>query len=178
DRWSGKSELWRGISDFRATGDGMEAVAGADTAHKRLRHAPGATLTIRYRLSQFWPGDPKVTGANEYRPIIRPTYFHISGWTALARPAWSLATPASVSFKNFPAKWGLASDLQHAIEGRPSDLLDVLRSITVGGDFRVVKAGKLRVAVRGSWSFSESDFVKRLQPIRESHRKFWGDPEE
>ena len=51
-------------------------------------------------------------------------------------------------------------------------------SVIVGGDFRVVKAGLLRVAIRGAWPFSDADFTKRLEPIIASHHKFWGDPPE
>ena len=54
-------------------------------------------------------------------------------------------------------------------------LADVLESVSVGGDFRVLKAGALRVAIRGTWAFPDADFIKRLQPIIASHHKFWGD---
>jgi predicted metalloprotease with PDZ domain len=171
--WGGKSELWRGIQDFRVSGQGMRLASGQTPALKLIRHEPGATLTIRYRVSQFWEGEPTASGSNEYRPVIRPGYFQLIGWTAMARPRWSLATPVTVAFKDFPNNWGFASDLEHR-QGR-LELVDVLESVTVGGDFRVVKAGALRVAIRGVWSFSDEGFLRRLEPIIASHHRFWGD---
>jgi predicted metalloprotease with PDZ domain len=171
DAWGGKAELWRGISDFRVAGHGLKLDAGGSPALKAIRHAPRATLTVRYRVTQMWAGEPAVSGSNEYRPIIRPNYFHIIGWTAMARPKWSLASPVSVSVRGLPEGWQFASDLEHG----SLTLADVLESISVGGDFRVLKAGPLRVAIRGAWAFSDDDFIKRLQPIIASHYKFWGD---
>jgi predicted metalloprotease with PDZ domain len=171
DAWGGKTELWRGISDFRVSGQGMKLDAGGSPALKIFRHAPRATLTVRYRITQMWVGEPVVSGSNEYRPIIRPNYFHVIGWAAMARPKWSLATPVAVSVRGLPEGWQFASDLEHG----SLTLADVLESISVGGDFRVLKAGPLRVAIRGAWAFSDGDFIKRLQPIIASHYKFWGD---
>ncbi len=175
DAWGGKSELWRGIDEFRVSGSGLRATSSTSPALKMIRHAPGATLTIRYRIKQFWPGEPAAGDTNEYRPVIQPRYFHLIGWTALARPRWSLATPVSVSFKGFPADWSFASNLESpAAHGL--NLVDALESVSVGGDFRVLKAGALRVAVRGSWRFSDEGFIKRLEPIIAAHHRFWGDP--
>lgn len=171
DAWGGKNELWRGISAFRVTGQGLKLDAGGSPALKVLRHAPGATLTVRYRVTQTWPGEPAVSGSNEYRPVIRPNYFHVIGWAMLARPKWSLATNVTVSFGGLPEAWQFASDLEHG----SLTLADLLESVSVGGDFRVLKAGALRVAIRGTWAFSDADFIKRLQPIIASHHRFWGD---
>jgi predicted metalloprotease with PDZ domain len=171
DAWGGKSELWRGISEFRVSGKGLKLDTGGSPALKVLRHAPGATLTVRYRVTQTWPGEPAVSRSNEYRPVIKANYFHVIGWTMMARPKWSLATNVTVSFGGLPEGWQFASDLEHG----SLTLADLLESVSVGGDFRVLKAGALRVAIRGTWAFSDADFVKRLQPIIASHHKFWGD---
>lgn len=173
DSWGGKSELWRGISEFRVSGDGLKLADGGSPALKALRHKPGATLTVRYRITQFWSGEPAISGSNEYRPVVQPGYFHIIGWTAFVRPRWSLATSATVSFKPLPSGWSFASDLEH--DQSALTLADVLESVSVGGDFRVTKAGALRVAMRGSWPFSDAAFVQRLDPIFASHIRFWGD---
>jgi predicted metalloprotease with PDZ domain len=174
--WGGKGELWRGVSEFRVSGKGLKVTAGGNPAQKIIRHAPGATLTVRYRLTQFWTGEPTITGSNEYRPVVRKTYFHFIGHTAFAHPNWSLATPVTVTFRDMPSGWRLASDLEH--KDKPLRLAELLESVSVGGDFRVAKAGKLRVAIRGKWPFSDQAFIDRLKPIVASHRKFWGDAEE
>src|SRR6185295_1850963 len=168
--------LWRGINEFRVSGEGLGAVAGSEPWRKIIRHAPNSVLTVRYRVSQFWAGDPAAGTSNEYRPIIRPSYFHVIGYTIFAQPKWSLATPATVAFSGMPSEWNVASDLEH--KSGAGMLADVPQSVIVGGDFRVVTAGLLRVAIRGAWPFSDADFTKRLEPIIASHHKFWGDPPE
>lgn len=173
DTWGGKSELWRGISEFRVSGRGLSVTAGATPSFKLVRHAPGATLTVRYRVKQFWAGEPQADGSNEYRPVIRPGYFHVIGWTVFARPRWSLATPVTVSFSGVPKGWRFASNLEQRT--RAPSLAHALESVAVGGDFRVLKAGQLRVAIRGAWGFSDESFIKRLEPIIASHHRFWGD---
>ncbi len=174
DAWGGKSDLWRGISEFRVSGSGLRATAGAKPSLKIVRHAPSATLTVRYRVAQLWQGEPAAGASNEYRPVIQPGYYHLIGWTTLARPNWSLATPVTVAFKGFPPGWTFASNLEHAPK-RGLNLVDVLESVSVGGDFRVLTAGTLRVAVRGAWGFADNDFVGRLEPIIAAHHRFWGD---
>lgn len=171
DDWGGKRDLWRGINGFRVSGQGMSVAAGGDPARKVVRHAPGAQLTVRYQVRQFWPGEPSAGDSNEYRPVIQPGYFHAIGWTLFARPKASLAMPATVSFRAFPKSWSFASDLEH----KARTLADVLQSVTVGGDFRIVKAGALRVAIRGRWPFADEAFIKHLEPIIASHHRFWGD---
>jgi hypothetical protein len=41
DAWGGKSELWRGISEFRVSGQGLKLDAGGSPALKVLRHRAG-----------------------------------------------------------------------------------------------------------------------------------------
>jgi predicted metalloprotease with PDZ domain len=176
--WGGKTELWRGVSEFRVSGRGMTALADVDPARKVIRHAPNAKLTVRYRLTQFWPGDPATSGENEYRPVIRPTYFHLIGHTTFVRPDWNLATAVSVALGDMPKGWRFASDLEHRTEGEALSLAELVESVSVGGDFRVLTAGQLRVAVRGTWPFKDQDLVARLQPIIASHHRFWGDAPE
>lgn len=175
DDWGGKNDLWRGIVDFRVSGKGMRVDTGPTPSRKVIKHAPGATLTVRYRVTQLFQGEPQAGNTNEYRPVVRPGYFHLIGWTVFARPQWSLATPVTVSFADLPQGWRFASDLEH--RERPLHLGHVLESISVGGDFRILQAGKLRIAIRGTWAFSDETFLKRLQPIIASHYRFWGDPE-
>lgn len=176
DSFGGKTELWRGIDGFRVSAKGLKLADEVKPSLKVVRHAPGAQLTVRYRVTQMFKGDPQASDTNEYRPVIRPGYFHLIGWTVFARPQWSLATPVAVSFAGMPQAWGFASDLEHRT--KPLNMTHLLESITVGGDFRVLKAGALRIAIRGQWQFTDEAFLKRLQPITASHHRFWGDPEQ
>jgi len=177
NEWGGKKELYNGIRDLKVEGEGVMMEASAPD--KRIvRHRPGAELRVRYRVVQYWPGVPTVTGDNEYRPIVQPTYFHVLGNAIFAYPD-SRDETAAASFvvKGAPRGWSFASDLEHAAMGRIV-LGDIIESVSVGGDFRILKRGLVRVAIRGKWSFTDDDFVGRLQPIVASHHKFWNDPDE
>ncbi len=171
DEWGGEEELWRGIED-------LAVLAGAsmrdgDVASERvLSHRPNARIHIRYRLIQDWDGVP-TGGRNTYRPIIQPTYFHLIGHAAFARPDLHNATPVRVRRRAMPRGWAFASDLQH----RGLSLGHVSASITVGGDYRVLRGSdrNIRVAIRGAWDFSDEAFTEQIGEIISGHRAFWGD---
>ncbi len=177
NEWGGFTELYQGVRDLRIDGKGV-AVSSPDAARRVVRHEPGTELRVSYRIVQYWPGVPKVTGGNEYRPILQPGYFHAIGDTVFIAPEGDGSRPASFAVKGLPRGWAFASDLEHATSGRKLVLGDIIESVSVGGDFRVVKRGPVRVAIRGKWSFTDDTFMGQLGPIFESHRRFWGDAEE
>lgn len=181
DAWGGKTELYQGVRDLRIEGAGA-AITSSEAAKRVVRHQPGAELRVSYRIEQYWPGVPSVSGSNEYRPIVQPTYFHVLGNAIFVEPGGggpnSEDVPATFAIKGLPRGWSFASDLEHAAMGRKLTLGDIIESVSVGGDFRVLKRGMVRVAIRGKWSFADGDFVQRLQPIIASHYKFWSDPDE
>lgn len=172
--WGGYEQLYQGIKDFTVMGDGASLAPVGEPEVRIVRHKPGAMLSVRYRVVQYFDGEPAVTGGNEYRPVIQPTYFHVLGNVVFASPDRDGETAATFAMKGLPAEWTFASDLEH--DGLTLD--GVVESVAVGGDFRVVKRGKLRVAIRGTWKFSDDGFVDLLQPIIASHYRFWGDAEE
>jgi len=178
DAWGGETELYRAIQGLEVSGGHATLADGDGPANRTIRHAPGAALTVRYRLVQYWPGVPAMRGRNEYRPVIQRRYLHVIGNAAFVHPAVDSSTPATFETSGLPAGWRFASDLEHQHTGRPLMLGDVLQSVMVGGDIRVAKRGKLRVAFAGTWPFEDQAFIDRLQPIVASHRRFFGDPEE
>jgi predicted metalloprotease with PDZ domain len=178
NEWGGKKQLYQGVRDLKIEGDGV-AVSASVPERRVVRHKPGAELRARYRIVQYWPGVPSVTGDNEYRPIVQPSYFHVLGNALFVYPGdRDNAQPASFEAKSLPRGWSFASDLEHAAMGRRLSLGDIIESVSVGGDFRVLKRGLVRVAIRGKWSFTDDAFLGRLQPIIASHHKFWGDGDE
>lgn len=171
NEWGGESELWRGIEDL-AIVSGAEMRDGESPSQRILTHAPNGLIHVRYRVIQDWEGEPR-GGRNTYRPIIQPTYFHLIGEAALATPDLDNRTPARLRVRGLPRGWSFASDLQHPglVLGR------VWASITVGGDYRIVRAAdpNIRIAIRGDWSFSDGAFASEVGEIISGHRRFWGD---
>lgn len=172
--WGGYDELWRGI-------DALEAVSGATISEgdgpgaRVLTHRPNARLHMRYRVVQSEYGPPRAAGhGNPYRPVVQPTYFHLIGEASLVTPAErSAETPVRWRVRNLPRGWSLASDLER--EGLT--LAEVLPSVVVGGDFRVLhdRDANVRLAIRGAWSFSDADFHREASTIIAAQRAFFGD---
>ncbi|MDZ4741436.1 MAG: hypothetical protein SGJ03_16250 [Alphaproteobacteria bacterium] len=176
NEWGGKTKLYEGLRDLKIAGG--DVVASGDPAKRIVRHRPRAKLFVSYRVVQNWPGEPKAEGANEYRPIVQPGYFHVLGNAVFITPERDDDPPASFELKSLPPGWSFASDLEHSTMGRTLVLRDMVESVLVGGDFRVLKRSNVRVALRGKWPFSDEAFADRLQPIIDSHHRFWGDPPE
>lgn len=176
--WGGEQQLWKSIVDLKADGATVEPDEGGNQAVRLLRHAPNAPLVVHYRVIQDWPGEP-APGKNTYRAVIQPGYFHLIGHAAFATPDWNYETPATFEIANLPHGWRFASDLEHAKRGRKLTIGDVTESVSVAGDFRVVArpglGGNLRVAIRGTWRFTDDGIADKIAAIVDSHQKFWGD---
>ena len=176
NEWGGKTKLYEGIRDLKIAGG--DVVPSGDPAKRIVRHRPRAKLFVSYRVVQNWPGEARADGANEYRPIVQPGYFHLLGNAVFITPERDDDPPASFELRSLPQGWSFASDLEHGAMGRTLALRDIVESVLVGGDFRVLKRGNVRVALRGQWPFSDEAFASRLQPIIDSHHRFWSDPSE
>ena len=176
NEWGGKTKLYEGIKDLRIAGG--DIVPQKDPAKRFIHHRPRAKLFISYKVVQTWPGEAQANGANEYRPIIQPGYFHVLGNAVFITPERDDHPPASFAMNGLPAGWSFASDLEHGVLGRKLVLDDVPESILVGGDFRVVTRNQVRLAIRGKWPFTDDALVTRLQAIIDAHQRFWGDPSE
>lgn len=170
--WASESELWRGIEGLSASG--AQIIETGEQGERVLRHRPNARIRVSYRVIQDWEGEPTGIGGNPYRPIVRPTYYHLIGETALVTPDLDAATPVSVRARGFPRGWSFVSDLQH----RGLTLEAIHQSIIVGGDYRVITRGPTRIAIRGSWDFTDESFEQRISAILAAQRAFWGDRDE
>jgi predicted metalloprotease with PDZ domain len=170
--WAGETELWRGVEGLSASGAAI--VETGDPGERVLRHRPNARVRVSYRVIQDWDGEPTGNGGNPYRPIVRPSYYHLIGEAALVRPDIDPATPVRVRARSFPRGWSFATDLEH--RGLTLQALD--ESIIVGGDYRVLTRGPMRVAIRGAWGFTDDVLTDRIDAILAAQRQFWGDRDE
>lgn len=171
--WGGQNELWRSI-------EGLSVVSGATMTDgegpnaRVLTHRPNARVHLRYRLIQDFAGAPNAEQGNAYRPVIQPTYFHLIGDASLVTPEhFDTGTPVRLQTRNMPRGWSFASDLEHG----GLTLGRVWSSITVGGDFRIIRNAEqnVRVAIRGAWNFTDADFGDDVVEIIAGQRRFFGD---
>jgi predicted metalloprotease with PDZ domain len=183
DRWGGQSELWRAVTDLKVAGTGVRIQPTTDPALRTVNHAPNVELTVSYRIIQDVPGEPKASDHNPYRPIVQPGYFHLLGDAIFIEPEWKDEVPSSFVLTGLPKGWRFASDLEHAARGGHALRLgDIVESVLVGGDFRVISrpgpGGYLRVALRGTWKFSDDQIADKIAHIVASHSAFWHDADE
>jgi len=172
DRWASQSELWRGVQQLQVV-SGATMRDGDSPSGRVLMHRRGARIHVRYQLVQDFEGPPTAGNANPYRPIVQPTYFHLIGGAALAVPEVSADDAVRVR-ANLPRGWAYASDLEH----RGLKIADLNSSIIVGGDFRVLSVGGVRVAIRGEWSFTDDALMHEAAEIIAGQRRFWNDAPE
>lgn len=173
DSWGGQNELWKSIANLEIV-SGATMRAGEGAAPRVLTHSPNARIHVRYRVIQDWEGAPRAELGNTYRATIQPGYFHVIGDASMVTPGEAdNATPVRFRVRGLPRGWTFASDLEH--EGLK--LQDVWSSVTVGGDFRVLRdpTTGVRLAIRGNWSFSDADFLSEASRIIGAQRQFWSD---
>ncbi|WP_395646799.1 hypothetical protein [Terricaulis sp.] len=170
DSWGGEEELYRTVQELAVTGASLRD--GASAAQRVLVHRPNARVHVRYRIVQDWDGEPRAQGRNPYRAMVQPGYFQFIGYAALAIPELDEQSPANLRTR-LPRGWSFASDLQHA----DLTLGEVQRSVTVGGDYRIVRTTdpNIRVAIRGAWLFADDAIATETLQILNAQRGFWGD---
>jgi len=171
--WGGQNELWRSIDRLEVV-SGAALSAGEDETQRLLTHRPGANVHLRYRVIQDFEGAPSAEQGNAYRPVVQPGYFHLIGEASMVTPSgYESDSPVRWRVRNMPRGWALASDLEHS----GLTLGDIWSTVTVGGDFQIVRdrENQVRVALRGDWSFTGAEFGQSVSEIIAAQRHFFGD---
>lgn len=175
NEWGGHDHLYKAVRDLRLSEGTLSETA---LPHIRLaRHAPGARLTLSYRIVDDSNGPPaKEVGGNDYRPIIKPGYFHVLGDAIMVHPSKQEGeTPARFRIEGLPRGATFASDMEHGETRRALQFSDLMESVSVGGDFRIVNAGEgMRLAIRGAWERSDEDWRSAFVKIADAERSYWG----
>jgi predicted metalloprotease with PDZ domain len=178
NEWGGLTKLYQYLSEFKAQGGKLEQ--GALPHQIVIRHRPNARLTLSYRVTGALRPDALVQGedANEYRPIINPSYFHLVGNVVVAQPEHlSGNVPARFELIGLPQGKAWASDMEHDRFGRHLVFTDLIESVTAGGDFRIINAGNgARLAIRGKIDQrDDADWVKSFGAVSAAITAYWQD---
>ena len=187
NQWAGRDDLLKGIKDFSVTGGELNDSAKADEAVeiRRVTHAPGALLTIQYRLVRIGNAYPE-SHREAFSPVLEPTYFHVIGTGAWVVPRAARDEKFLISLKwEMPKDWAIANSFGAGAEIRAgaqriTTTLGAFRhGLYIGGDFRIatftVKNYPVLVALRGEWGFFDENFADLAKRIVDVERGFWPD---
>jgi predicted metalloprotease with PDZ domain len=176
NEWGGFGGLYKYVSGLVAAGG--ELSAGNEPHRYTLRHASNARVTLSYRITGVDRPDKlgENDDGNEYRPIINPTYFHLIGNAVLVRPGHlSNDTPASFGIIGLPEGVAFASDLQHGSKEEGLTFGDLIESVAVGGDFRILDAGNgARLAIRSAVDArDDAGWIKAYGDVSRAITGYW-----
>jgi predicted metalloprotease with PDZ domain len=175
-RWAGSDRLYERLERLSVSGG---AVAEADDPARRLiRHAPGAALSVSYRIG-LSEADPDA-GYEKARPVVRPGWFYVHGEGAFAVPEGRSDAPARFRMAVAPAGWRWTSNIDLR-PGRSLTVDNVVESILIGGtDLRIVTRSvggqPLRIALRGRWTFADAAMADGLARIAAAYNDYMQAP--
>lgn len=169
DKSMGRSGLWRNLGELSI--DGASDIRSDGPAVRVVRSKPDVLLTVRYQLRSALTREPLESDGYPTEPWIWPNGFYVDGASALVRVDGRKTAVIVLRWRHWPKKFQLASNLEKVGRRRPE--LGVL----IGGrDVRVTQVGDLRLAVRGTFGFSDAVLARELETILGQERRFWGEP--
>lgn len=173
--WAGSDKLYEAIGDL--TAEGGRIAAGGAPDKRRIDHAPGAPITMRYRIAKLSAADPAVE-YEKARPVLRPNFFYVHGEGALATLEGRLAEPARFRWGAAPAGWRTASSL----DSTPRlTVNDAAQGVFIGGtDLRIasreVGGQKVTTVLRGRFPYSDVEFADALAKVITASNTYWQAP--
>jgi predicted metalloprotease with PDZ domain len=175
DAFAGSSELWRHATKLEIRG---ARTLGGTYDTPIMRHRPGARLRVRYTIVSAYKEDPGFS-YEKGRPMVRPDWFFVHGESVFARAGGDDARPARFKWGKLPARWSVASDLDH-LEGRTTTTANLINSVAIGGArLRVVRrniaGAPFRVAVLGEWNFEPEELADTAAVIMAAENAYWGE---
>jgi predicted metalloprotease with PDZ domain len=179
--YAGQTDLGKAFTDLKALSEQTTISDTASQSKKTVHFAPNTLVRISYVLVKDWNGP--LDSGTRFRPILEQHYFQLLADTALVKPVLDRSTIVDARFvwQNLPSGWSLATSFG---TGDPCQQFHgmwykVGTALFVGGDYRIYHssvAGKpLNLAVRGKWSFTDEEWISRVQEIIAAERTFWQD---
>ena len=188
-QWAG--ERLHSLRNLRGVDSGMEidSITDRDARVVRVvRHLPGARVRLAYELTKDWPGP--LDHPYEFHPLIYPEYVEFTGSNALAHPRLDQYADVVVEldWSGLPASWTVATSFGTADNAvRPNERCqtfsgiwtEVNNGLYAAGDFRIhrftIGDKPAVLAIRGSWTFSDTATIAELQRDIGLVRSFWRD---
>lgn len=177
DRGQGETGQRRSIYDLAVTG----ATMSEDGPGRRvLASRPNAAIKVRYRVRSADGADPGGAGGGPDKgAVIRPDGFATLGESTFITPEGRESARVTFRWGPLPRGWKAGSDLDGG-RGRRPTVADLSQSLLMGGsDVRLIQKrlpkGRLQIALRGQWSFSDKGLADDIGRVVLAQRRFWGE---
>lgn len=181
--WGDQPALYRAVVELTPLTDGLrlERSIHADSLFaRRVHHAPGAALELRYRLRQDWQG--ALERSTYGRVLLGEALALLTGHNALIVPARADSTPCVVTilWRGLPPDWRAESSFGRGPEWHAHTTFGDLRDmLLVAGQLRVqeqqVGAQRVRIALHGAWPFPDSTVTSMVHRLLAAQLAFWRD---
>jgi predicted metalloprotease with PDZ domain len=175
NEWGGQRELYKAVRDLRAEYAAISSDATTPNL-RTLKHAPSARIVLHYRIVSDTAGPVFDGSGNDYRALIKPDLIFALGEATIVRPAnISNDSPATVQITGFKNEDSFASDLEHGKLGRELSFGDLIESVLIGGNIRIIDAGHgARLAIRGKVDQRDDEGWKQsFIRIASAQRAYW-----
>ena len=175
---------WDGQA-IRTLSSGTTVSTGELPKSVEVRFPPDHEVTLSYRLANNWTGP--FHSPLQFHPVVMPTYFEINGGNGLIHPKVDKDIPVTVNldWQQIPANWTVVTSFGATSNGtgRCQTYSGKFKAIAEGlyaaGDFRLyrfhIRDGEVAVAIRGQWTFPDTEAVGKIQRALEIDRQFWND---
>lgn len=185
ESWGGLENLPSLIGDVRATdGEGAELPVTREGTHWVVEHSRGATVRLRYRLSNELPEAQISPTSLLFVPRISGESVFVLGPVAFLRPGYldgEDVVTAAYRWRRVPEDWRVISSVSTDRSGRTrTQFSNALRVFMYAGrDLRVesrsVKGNNVHVAFTGEWPFEEAALADLATEILAAQREFFDD---
>jgi predicted metalloprotease with PDZ domain len=181
-RWAGETGLEGQIKNLKALSPNTVISDGPSAQdHKMLMFPAHSTVTISYDLVKDWSG--LFRHPLQFRAILEPSYFEFNTQNALAHPKLDSTETVNVRFdwQKLPSDWSLATSFgaSERCQSFTGFWHKVNDALFAGGDFRVHQVSSdgqnLVIAIRGKWSFTDTEAIQRIEKILSAEKFFWHD---
>ncbi|MFN0124402.1 MAG: hypothetical protein ACKV2V_28205 [Blastocatellia bacterium] len=181
-RTGGQTQLYEAIQKLEVLTANVQVAETTEPWVRTLTHPPEQEIRLRYELRQDRPDALQVSRGVGFRPILQPAYFHWLG-SAWVYPALDEAEHMDfrLEWNNLPDGWTISNTF--GADQRRQRFTTTLRSfgssVFVGGDFRlrqvIVRNRPVRMALRGTWQFTDDELGALVGKVFGVVRGFWHD---
>jgi predicted metalloprotease with PDZ domain len=180
NEFAGQKNL-EGIKFLKPLSESTSIINTDNIDQKIIKHQPESIVKLYYQVEEIRDDDIEL--GNNYMVILNKSFFHFLGETFFILPMWDWHSSCRIriSWNHMPFTWTFANSfgVNEKVQTINTSLAQFSGSIFTGGDFRISKkqigSNPVYLSIRGSWNFSDDQFLELVRNILRVERDFWND---